>query len=51
MTEFFQNIPNISELLSVFIVIFVDFCALMILVAAGRGKAHRQGEKHRGNKQ
>ena len=23
----------------------------LVLVAAGRGKAHRQGEKHRGNKQ
>ncbi len=44
MTEFFQNIPNISELLSVFIVIFVDFCALMILVAAGRERRH--GDHH-----
>lgn len=36
VTEFFQNGQNLGELLSVFIVVFVDFCALMILLAAGR---------------
>lgn len=44
MADFLANVPNLRMALSVFVVIFVDFCALMILVAAGRER--RRGDKN-----
>ena len=44
VTEFLQELPNLREFLSVFVVVFVDFCALMILVASGRER--RRGDKN-----
>lgn len=44
MTNFLENLPNLRVALTVFVVIFVDFCALMILVAAGRER--RRGDQN-----
>ena len=44
MTNFLENLPNLRMALTVFVIIFVDFCALMILVAAGRER--RRGDRN-----
>ena len=44
LTALFERYPYLREALTAFAVIFVDFCALIILVAAGRQR--RRGDRN-----
>jgi len=44
LTTLFEEYPFLREALTAFAVIFVDFCALIILVAAGRER--RRGDRN-----